>query len=56
MMKRCDDLSIVCENREKQRAYYIPYTNREDAMAAMPDKEIKSKQYKLLNGEWNNKA
>ena len=53
MMKRCDDLSIVCENREKQRAYYIPYTNRDDAMAAMPDKEIKSKQYKLLNGEWN---
>lgn len=51
-MRKCDDLSIVSENREKQRAYYIPYANKEDAMNAMPDKEIQSKQYKSLNGEW----
>lgn len=51
-MRKCDDLSIVFENREKQRAYYIPYTNKEDAMLAMPDQEIKSDQYQLLNGDW----
>ena len=52
MMRKFDDLSIISENREPQRAYYIPYTNKEDAMRAMPDEGIQSAQYKLLNGEW----
>ena len=52
MMRKFDDLSIVSENREVQRAYYIPYTNKEDAMRAMPDEAIQSAQYQLLNGEW----
>lgn len=51
-MRKYNDLSLVSENREPQRAYYIPYTNKEDAMSAMPDKEIQSAQYQLLNGVW----
>lgn len=51
-MRKYDDLSLVSENREVQRAYYIPYTNKEDAMRAMPDEAIQSAQYQSLNGTW----
>lgn len=51
-MHKYDDLSIISENREPQRAYYIPYGSKENAIQAMPDKEICSDMYRSLNGEW----
>lgn len=52
-MRKYDDLSLISENREEQRAYYIPYTSREDALSAMPNKAIQSAQYQSLNGLWD---
>ena len=51
-MHKYDDLSIISENRETERAYYIPYESKEKAIQAMPDKEIRSDRYRSLNGEW----
>lgn len=49
-MKKCDDLLLVSENREKQRAYYIPFSNKHNALnSAVED----SDRYFCLNGEWD---
>ncbi len=48
-MEKFNDLSIVSENREPQRAYYIPFG---DKTAAIAGEKSKSSQYKDLNGEW----
>lgn len=48
-MEKYNDLSIVSENREPQRAYYIPFDSVENALTQ--DKE-KSKAYRSLNGTW----
>ena len=40
----------ISENREPQRAYYIPYESLEKALAG---KKEDSAYYKLLNGQWN---
>ena len=49
-MEKFDNLSIVSENREKQRAYYIPFGNR---VNAINKRGIYSDKYTDLNGEWN---
>ena len=49
-MEKFNNLSTVSENREPQRAYYIPFGNKSDAMSR---KKSKSSQYTDLNGEWN---
>ncbi len=49
-MEKFNDLSIVSENREPQRAYYIPFS---DMKGAMEDIKSKSSQYTDLNGEWD---
>lgn len=49
-MEKFDNLSIVSENREKQRAYYIPFGNKEEAMNK---RGVYSDKYMDLNGEWN---
>ena len=49
-MDKVNDLSLVSENRLSPRAYYIPYTTEKAALSA--DKRA-SKQYTLLNGEWD---
>lgn len=47
--EKYDDFSVVSENREKQRAYYIPFSDENSAIA----KQWKeSDRCKLLNGEW----
>ena len=38
------------ENREKQRAYYIPYHSLE---AALGGDKTKSEYYRSLNGDWD---
>ena len=40
----------ISENREPQRAYYIPYDSLEKALAG---KKEDSAYYRLLNGQWN---
>lgn len=47
---RADDLSIISENREPPRAYYIPFSSEETAKSG--DK-TKSERYESLNGNWN---
>lgn len=49
-MRDFENLKKLGENREKQRAYYIPYDTLEGALSG--EKE-KSAYYKLLNGDWN---
>lgn len=49
-MRHYENLESRTENRENQRAYYIPYDSLEKALKG--DK-LASKYYKLLNGEWN---
>ncbi len=49
-MEKFNDLSVISENREPQRAYYIPFSDIEDAVA---DKKSKSSQYIDLNGQWD---
>ena len=47
---RCyEDLTKLSENREKQRAYYIPYETLEKALRGNKNE---SQYYKLLNGKW----
>ncbi len=48
-MEKYNDLSIVSENREPQRAYYIPFADKEEALHW--DGEM-SGQYRSLNGTW----
>lgn len=48
-MERYNNIKIISENREPQRAYYIPYTNADDAV----NKKNKSSLYNSLNGIWN---
>lgn len=49
-MEKYNDLTIISENREKQRAYYIPYSNKADAINKNKEN---SKTYCSLNGKWN---
>ena len=49
-MEKYNDLSLVSENCEKQRAYYIPHSCIETALTK---KKEKSSEYTCLNGEWN---
>lgn len=49
-MREYERLDKISENREPQRAYYIPYDTLEKALAG--DKR-ESKFYRLLNGDWN---
>ena len=49
-MREYERLDKTSENREPQRAYYIPYDSLEKALKG---KKEKSKYYRLLNGEWN---
>lgn len=49
-MERYNDLKIVSENREKQRAYYIPYNSIESALSKDRNN---SDAYILLNSTWN---
>ena len=49
-MEKYNNIDLVSENREKQRAYYIPHTSLDSALSKNKDN---SKQYKLLNGTWN---
>ncbi len=49
-MEKFNDLSIISESREPQRAYYIPFSNKKDAIS---DKRLQSSQYIDLNGEWD---
>ena len=41
-MKKYDALSIVSENREVHRAYYIPFSDKDDALKGFVEN---SKQY-----------
>lgn len=50
MMRHYENPKTVGENREKQRAYYIPYESLEKALSG---KKAESAYYELLNGEWN---
>jgi len=47
--KYWEDLDILHVNREKPRAYYIPYS---DAYSASENKRGKSPFYQTLNGNW----
>ena len=49
-MEKYNDFTIVSENREKQRAYYIPHSTLESALTK--DK-YQSGAYKSLNGTWD---
>jgi len=49
-MRHYEDLSILSENREPQRSYYIPYDSLEKALKG---NKHESNYYKLLNGEWD---
>ena len=48
-MERYNDLSMVSENREPQRAYYIPFGDR---CAALTQPGEASDRYIALNGTW----
>ncbi len=50
IMEKYNDLRIVSENREPQRAYYVPFSNKEKALTCL--KEC-SERYTDLNGMWN---
>lgn len=49
-MRNYENTERLHENREPQRAYYIPYESLE---AALKGDKNKSEYYRLLNGEWN---
>lgn len=49
-MEKYNNLTIVSENREPQRAYYIPFSNKADALSKHG---TESKLYTSLNGVWN---
>ena len=49
-MRHYENILNTSENREKQRAYYIPYESLEKALEG---KKENSAYYKLLNGNWN---
>lgn len=49
-MEKYNDLSIISENREPQRAYYIPFGNADDARCCAP---CQSDRYTDLNGVWD---
>ena len=49
-MRHYENILNTSENREKQRAYYIPYESLETALEG---KKENSAYYKLLNGNWN---
>lgn len=49
-MEKYNDLSIVSENREKQRAYYIPFGDKQKALSG---EALRSDRYHDLNGKWN---
>ena len=49
-MEKYNDLALVSENREPQRAYYIPHKTLESALSG--EKE-QSAAYKSLNGDWD---
>lgn len=48
--EKYNDISIVSENREKQRAYYMPFSNERDALIS---RWCESDRCTVLNGEWN---
>ena len=48
--EKYNDISIVSENREKQRAYYVPFSNGRDALIS---RWCESDRCIMLNGEWN---
>ncbi len=48
-MRIYEDFNKTSENREPQRAYYIPFDTLEKALEG---DRSKSKYYKLLNGSW----
>ncbi|MBE7052746.1 MAG: glycoside hydrolase family 2 [Ruminococcaceae bacterium] len=49
-MRHYENILNLQENREKQRAYYIPYDSLEKALEG---KKENSAYYHLLNGNWN---
>ena len=49
-MRKYENLKQTSENREPQRAYYIPYDSLEKALEG---KRENSAYYRLLNGRWN---
>ncbi len=49
-MEKYNDLSIISENREPQRAYYIPFSTKEKALSCLKEH---SERYTDLNGVWN---
>lgn len=49
-MEKYNDLKMLSENREKQRAYYIPHRSLESATSK--DKQ-RSSAYRSLNGVWD---
>ena len=49
-MRVYEDFRKTSENREPQRAYYIPYDSLEKALRG---KREESEFYRLLNGDWN---
>ena len=48
-MEKYNNLTIISENREPQRAYYIPFSNKEDALSKHG---TQSDRYTDLNGTW----
>ena len=49
-MRDYENVHKLSENREPQRAYYIPY---DSIKKALDGNKEKSAFYKKLNGEWN---
>ena len=49
-MREYENFEKTSENREPQRAYYIPYATLEQALEG---KKERSPYYKLLNGDWD---
>ncbi len=49
-MKKYDDFKLVSENREPQRAYYIPFGSSKQALNA---NVTMSDRYQSLNGTWD---
>ncbi|MCR4719917.1 MAG: DUF4981 domain-containing protein [Firmicutes bacterium] len=49
-MREYERIDCISDNREPQRAYYIPYDSLEKALKGVKEE---SKFYRLLNGVWN---